>query len=174
MSGLSSGQLSLPRGHPACTQNGSAIATSETPNYGTAAVPVIDAGTVSRLAVIGDVHGNAVAFAAVLYEIRRDPPDLVVVNGDLSWGAEPAATLAMADELPDALFVRGNAESALLRLAADEMSEPTETDNWMLLAARRRSASTRSRATPAPSWRRWTTSGASSAATAHRGAIRSS
>jgi predicted phosphodiesterase len=133
VSGLSSGQLTLPRGHPACTQNGSAITTSETQNYGTAAVPVIDAGTVSRVAVLGDVHGNAVAFAAVLDEIRRDPPDLVVVNGDLSWGAEPEAALAMADELPDALFVRGNAESALLRLAQDETPEPTETDTWMLL-----------------------------------------
>ena len=68
-------------------------------NYGTAAVPVIDAGAVSRLAVLGDVHGNAVAFAAVLEEIRADPPDLVVVNGDLSWGAEPEETLALADEL---------------------------------------------------------------------------
>ncbi len=88
---------------------------------------MIDAGTVSRVAVLGDVHGNAVAFAAVLDEIRRNPPDLVVVNGDLSWGAEPEATLAMADALPDALFVRGNAESALLRRTAD-----SDTDAWML------------------------------------------
>ena len=106
------------RGHPACTQNGSAIANEETPNYGAAAVPVFEAGEAARVAVIGDVHGNAVAFAAVLEEIRADPPDLVVVNGDLSWGAEPEAVLALADGLEDALFVRGNAESALLRLSA--------------------------------------------------------
>ena len=79
------------------------------------------------MAVIGDVHGNAVAFAAVLEEIRADPPDLVVVNGDLSWGAEPEATLGLADELEQALFVRGNAESALLRRSPD-----SETDAWML------------------------------------------
>jgi predicted phosphodiesterase len=88
---------------------------------------VIDAGRVSRIAVIGDVHGNAVAFAAVLEDIRGDAPDLVVVNGDLSWGPEPEETLALADDLESALFVRGNAESALLRRTGD-----SDTDRWML------------------------------------------
>jgi predicted phosphodiesterase len=62
----------------------------------------------------------------VLEEIRADPPDLVVVNGDLSWGAEPEATLALADELENAIFVRGNAESALLGRT------DSATDAWML------------------------------------------
>jgi predicted phosphodiesterase len=100
--------------------------------YGAAAEPVVDAGSVSRLAVLGDVHGNVVAFAAVLEEIGHDPPDLVVVNGDLSWGAEPEATLAMADELVDVLFVRGNAESALLRLVHEPESERTEVEAWIV------------------------------------------
>ena len=77
--------------------------------------------------MIGDVHGNAVAFEAVLQEIRADPPDLVVVNGDLSWGPEPEETMALADDLENAVFVRGNAESALLRRTAD-----SDTDRWML------------------------------------------
>jgi predicted phosphodiesterase len=95
--------------------------------YGAPAEPIVDAGPVSRLAAIGDVHGNAVAFAAVLEEIRRDPPDLVVVNGDVSWGPEPEATLALADGIERAVFVRGNAESALLNGTAD-----SETATWML------------------------------------------
>jgi predicted phosphodiesterase len=95
-------------------------------------VPVIDAGAAARVAVLGDVHGNSVAFAAVVEEIRADPPDLVVLIGDLSWGVQPEETLALADGLADALFVRGNAESALLRLARGEASEPTETEAWML------------------------------------------
>jgi predicted phosphodiesterase len=95
--------------------------------YGASAEPIVDAGPVSRLAAIGDVHGNAVAFAAVLEEIRRDPPDLVVVNGDVSWGPEPEATLALADGIERAVFVRGNAESALLDGTAD-----SETAMWML------------------------------------------
>jgi predicted phosphodiesterase len=104
-------------------KNGSAITRS----YGTAALPVVDAGAVSRLAVLGDVHGNAVAFAAVIRELQHDPPDLVVVNGDLSWGPEPEATLALADELENAIFVRGNAESALVRRTTD-----SDTAAWML------------------------------------------
>ena len=67
------------------------------------------------------------AFEAVLQEIRADPPDLVVVNGDLSWGPEPEETLAFADQLERALFVRGNAESALLSRSPD-----SKTDAWML------------------------------------------
>jgi predicted phosphodiesterase len=96
-------------------------------NYGEPTAPLIEAGPLSRVAIVGDVHGNAVAFAAVLEEIRRDPPDLVVVNGDLSWGPEPEETLALADGLGRAIFVRGNAESALVRRAAD-----SDTATWML------------------------------------------
>jgi predicted phosphodiesterase len=68
----------------------------------------------------------------VLEEIARDPPDVLVVNGDLSWGPEPEATLAMADGLEGAYLIRGNAESALLRLSGDPSSEPSETEVWML------------------------------------------
>jgi len=68
----------------------------------------------------------------VLEEIRRDPPDLVVVNGDLSWGPEPEATLTLADGLTDALLVRGNAESALLRLSGDTSLDRTDVETWML------------------------------------------
>jgi predicted phosphodiesterase len=99
----------------------------DTRSYGAPAVPVVDAGGVSRLAVIGDVHGNAVAFAAVLDELAQAPVDLIVVNGDLSWGPEPEETFALADDLERALFVRGNAESALLRRTID-----SDTASWML------------------------------------------
>ena len=75
--------------------------------------------------MIGDVHGNAVAFEAVLLEIRANPPDLVVVNGDLSWGPEPEATLERSDSIPNTVFVRGNAESALLRRT------DSATDAWV-------------------------------------------
>ena len=101
-------------------------------SYGAPAIPLVDAGRVTRLAVVGDVHGSAVAFAAVLEEIRCDPPDLVVVNGDLSWGPEPEAALTLADGLADAVFVRGNAESALMRLVHDPALDRTDTETWML------------------------------------------
>jgi len=86
-----------------------------------------------RVAVLGDVHGNSVALAAVLEELHGEEVDLVVWTGDLSWGAEPTATLDLVRsiELPSR-FVRGNAERMLHELADGSVAEPTERDRWML------------------------------------------
>jgi predicted phosphodiesterase len=82
-----------------------------------------------RVAVLSDVHGNATALEAVLTELEPLRPDLVVFGGDLTWGPQPGETLALVDRLPfPALFVRGNAERALLEPAAD----PTERERWLL------------------------------------------
>lgn len=64
-----------------------------------------------RVAALPDVHGNAPALEAVLEEVEREAPDLVVFCGDLTWGSLPQETLALvrALELP-ARFVRGNAD----------------------------------------------------------------
>jgi putative phosphoesterase len=81
-----------------------------------------------RVAVLSDVHGNAVALEAVVAELDGLPLDLVVFGGDLTWGPLPDETLALLDELPaPALFVRGNAERALLAPSA----EPTEREQWL-------------------------------------------
>ncbi len=83
--------------------------------------------------MLGDVHGNAVALAAVLDELESENVDLVVWTGDLSWGSEPAATLALVRGLDlAAKYVRGNAERALLELKAGRPDEPTERERWML------------------------------------------
>jgi predicted phosphodiesterase len=82
-----------------------------------------------RVAVLSDVHDNATALEAVLTELEPLRPDLVVFGGDLTWGPQPGETLALVDRLPfPALFVRGNAERALLEPAAD----PTERERWLL------------------------------------------
>jgi predicted phosphodiesterase len=64
-----------------------------------------------RVAALYDVHGNAPALAAVLEEVEREAPDLVVFGGDLTWGSLPRETLALVRtlEIP-ARFVRGNAD----------------------------------------------------------------
>jgi putative phosphoesterase len=81
-----------------------------------------------RVAVLADVHGNAVALGAVLSALRVAEPDLVVFGGDLTWGPLPEETLALLDELPaPALHVRGNAERALF----EPSDEPTERERWM-------------------------------------------
>jgi predicted phosphodiesterase len=90
-----------------------------------------------RVAILSDVHGNAVALAAVLEELDAAAPDLIVFGGDLSWGPLPLETLALARGLrTKAIFVRGNAERALAELAdarergADEPPSPRE--RWLL------------------------------------------
>jgi predicted phosphodiesterase len=64
-----------------------------------------------RVAALADVHGNAPALAAVLGELEREEPDLVVFCGDLTWGSLPQETLALVRGLgTPARFVRGNAD----------------------------------------------------------------
>jgi predicted phosphodiesterase len=86
-----------------------------------------------RVAALADVHGNSPALAAVLEEVEREGPDLVVFCGDLTWGSLPQETLVLvrALEIP-ARFVSGNAERALLELRAGEIEEPGPRERWML------------------------------------------
>ena len=78
-----------------------------------------------RVVVLSDVHGNSVALAAVLAELEREQPDLIVSGGDLTWGPLPEETFALASSL-DARFVRGNADRAVL-----ENVSSTEREQWM-------------------------------------------
>jgi putative phosphoesterase len=56
-----------------------------------------------------DVHGNLPALEAVLQDARELPVDRWVLGGDYaSFGAWPAEVVARMDELPDALWIRGN------------------------------------------------------------------
>jgi predicted phosphodiesterase len=72
------------------------------------------------------VHGNAAALAAVLAELEEVQPDLVVFGGDLTWGAEPRETYRLASALGNAVFVRGNADRAVLERVTE-----SERERWM-------------------------------------------
>ena len=86
-----------------------------------------------RVAALADVHGNAPALAAVLTELEREAPDVVVFCGDLTWGSLPHETLALVRSLAiPARFVRGNADRALLELSRDEVEQPSPRERWML------------------------------------------
>jgi putative phosphoesterase len=80
---------------------------------------------VNKVAVISDVHGNAVALAAVLAELEREKPDLIVSCGDFTWGPLPEETYELGRGM-NARFVRGNADRAVL----ENVSE-TEREQWM-------------------------------------------
>jgi putative phosphoesterase len=67
-----------------------------------------------RVAVISDIHGNLPALEAVLEEIRRERPDLIVSCGDVASGPMPAETIDLLMSLGDIRFVRGNADDGLV------------------------------------------------------------
>ena len=53
-----------------------------------------------RIAIVSDVHGNLTAFDAVVADIERRAPDLVVHGGDLAlMGAQPAEVIDRLREL---------------------------------------------------------------------------
>lgn len=69
-----------------------------------------------RIAVLSDIHGNAVALDAVRAAIRREKPDAICVAGDLVLnGPAPAESVDAIRELEDdgALIVQGNTDIAV-------------------------------------------------------------
>jgi predicted phosphodiesterase len=91
-----------------------------------------------RLAVVSDIHGNAVAMAAVARDVLASEPDALVFGGDLTWGPMPEQTWLLAIELQDSLegpvfFIRGNAERSLAELRnRDQAGQTTARERWML------------------------------------------
>src|SRR4029453_12800597 len=68
-----------------------------------------------KLAVLSDVHGNAVALEAVRKAVKREKPDAILVAGDLAMnGPDPAGTIdALRDMEGDgAVIVSGNTADA--------------------------------------------------------------
>ncbi|TAJ99406.1 MAG: metallophosphoesterase [Chloroflexota bacterium] len=70
----------------------------------------------ARIAVLSDVHGNAVALEAVRKAIKKEKPDAILVAGDLALnGPDPAGTIdaLRAMEADGALIVQGNTDVAV-------------------------------------------------------------
>jgi putative phosphoesterase len=68
-----------------------------------------------RVAIVSDVHGNLTAFDAVLADIQRRTPDVVLHGGDLVlMGAQPAEVIDRVRELGWPGVV-GNTDEVLLR-----------------------------------------------------------
>lgn len=70
----------------------------------------------SRLAVVGDIHGNVLALEAALKEIKRHKPERILVTGDLVLnGPRPAEVVRRVRELESdgALVVQGNTDVAV-------------------------------------------------------------
>jgi putative phosphoesterase len=66
------------------------------------------------VAALADIHGNLPALEAVLSELAREDIDLILFGGDVASGPFPAETLDVLRALPQARFVRGNADRSLV------------------------------------------------------------
>jgi putative phosphoesterase len=67
-----------------------------------------------RVAALSDVHGNLPALEAVLADVAREAPDLIVVCGDVAEGPLPAETIDLLLGLSDVRFVRGNTDREIV------------------------------------------------------------
>jgi len=66
-----------------------------------------------RVAALYDIHGNLAALEAVLGELAHDPPDAIVVGGDVLWGPYQAECVELLRRL-GALLLAGNCERDVL------------------------------------------------------------
>lgn len=69
-----------------------------------------------RIAAISDIHGNAVAFEAVLEDLRRQSPDVIVCLGDVVMrGPQPRECVDLLRSLNPLVTVRGNFDHLFTR-----------------------------------------------------------
>src|SRR5690242_6380718 len=87
-------------------------------------------------AFLSDIHANVPAFEAVLGELAAEPVDVVVLNGDITWGTYPSETVelirALRDRVPHVVLIRGNGDRALLELTDGTRAAETPRDSWMV------------------------------------------
>jgi len=68
-----------------------------------------------RIAVIADIHGVLPSLKAVLSDLRKDPPDEIIVAGDFIGGPQPCETLSLLRE-NKCHFILGNGEDNMLKM----------------------------------------------------------
>lgn len=86
-----------------------------------------------RLAAISDIHGNAVAFQAVVDDLRRQSPDVVVCLGDIVMrGPQPKECVDMLRSLNPLVTVRGNFDDRFTRWPSPDWTPATYKDELLL------------------------------------------
>nr|MCU0508929.1 metallophosphatase family protein [Anaerolineae bacterium] len=76
-----------------------------------------------RIAILSDIHGNAVALDAVLEDIQRDGPfDEIVVAGDLVWSGPRPREVVDRLLATGVTIIRGNTD-AYFSASPDEMTQ---------------------------------------------------
>ncbi len=72
--------------------------------------------TYRKVAALYDVHGNLPALEAVLADVEREQPDLIVFGGDLAPGWYPVEVLERVRAVPNTRFVNGNCDRIMVEL----------------------------------------------------------
>ena len=77
-----------------------------------------------RVAALYDVHGNLPALEAVLEEVDRESPDVILIGGDTPAGPFPAECMELLRALGDrAVWIRGNADRELHGWPAEQLAD---------------------------------------------------
>ena len=86
--------------------------------------------------MLADIHGNAVALEAVLAEVEREEPDLVVFGGDLTWGPLPRETIALLRRFLDDIDVSKESAVVLMdELRSRALARSEKTNRRLTLVA---------------------------------------
>lgn len=87
-----------------------------------------------RLAVLSDMHSNAVAFEAVVADLRRQTPDAVVCLGDVVMrGPQPKECVDLLRSLGPLVTVRGNYDDRISRWFPEPGWQPRNAKDERLL-----------------------------------------
>lgn len=84
-----------------------------------------------RIAIISDIHGNHIAFEAVLQDLQQQPPvDRLVIAGDLCLnGPGPKQVLDDVQAL-DCPVIQGNTDMEIVTHALDKSEKKRNTVSW--------------------------------------------
>lgn len=97
-----------------------------------------------RIAIVSDIHDNLVAFEAVLRDLNKTSPDLVLHGGDLVGGGSSPAEVV--DRVRDLRWpgVFGNSDEAIARTEAlDDFARQSPASDSLWSAVRKMTAFTR-------------------------------
>ena len=103
--------------------------------------PTVPTATGATAAFLSDIHANVPAFEAVLEVLAAEPVDVVVLNGDITWGTYPSETVelirALRERVRHVVLIRGNGDRAVLELTDGTRAAETPRDSWMVARHRR-------------------------------------
>jgi putative phosphoesterase len=98
-----------------------------------------------RIAVVSDIHGNLTAFQAVLEDIHRASPDLVLHGGDLADGGSSPVEVIDSIRALGWQGVMGNTDEMLVRPASlEEFASQSPAPPTLWAAMREIASATRS------------------------------